>query len=332
MVTRYDGTCHFCGTATTAGTDWAFLDGAGKFQGCCGSCATSTSYRIANIANAIGAVQDDLTEAQLAMLPDVPTNLAEAIQGQLTEAEMAIVTVEMMALHHAVTAALRVEDARIVALRHVTPNGSFEQSFIPSVISQYETKGTLSDKQWGIVEKALAKRAEGVERKGQTNRYGGKCANCEFYVNPGQGLYSGGVVSHVTCPTFEEWCVETYGALPGSPELREIAQRHANLTHNCIFCGLELEHPDSDPRQGGVGYGPVCAVKYGLPHGGSGARKAGQTLRKQRADMNALGMHFDPRDGNRACECGRSHTADEHEAVVQAEYRRNHNADVDGRY
>lgn len=37
-------------------------------------------------------------------------------------------------------------------------------------------------------------------------------------------------------------------------------------TGSCCFCGRELTHGDSLT----VGYGPICAGRYGLPHGGSG--------------------------------------------------------------
>jgi hypothetical protein len=46
-------------------------------------------------------------------------------------------------------------------------------------------------------------------------------------------------------------------------DLVAAARRHAEATGNCSFCGLEL----SDPRSVAAGYGPICAVHYGLPWG-----------------------------------------------------------------
>lgn len=46
-------------------------------------------------------------------------------------------------------------------------------------------------------------------------------------------------------------------------DLVAAAKRHAEATGNCSFCGLEL----SDPRSVAAGYGPICAVHYGLPWG-----------------------------------------------------------------
>ncbi len=53
--------------------------------------------------------------------------------------------------------------------------------------------------------------------------------------------------------------------------LREFAANPANYAamhgqkfNHCCFCAIELTHPDSVA----VGYGPVCAEKWGLPHAG----------------------------------------------------------------
>lgn len=45
-----------------------------------------------------------------------------------------------------------------------------------------------------------------------------------------------------------------------------VAAEHGKRTGRCCFCATEIEHPDSLA----VGYGPICAKRYGLPHGGSG--------------------------------------------------------------
>lgn len=43
----------------------------------------------------------------------------------------------------------------------------------------------------------------------------------------------------------------------------QVASEYGKLTGNCCFCGLPL----TDPQSTAVGYGPVCADHYGLPHG-----------------------------------------------------------------
>lgn len=46
------------------------------------------------------------------------------------------------------------------------------------------------------------------------------------------------------------------------------AKSYAALTGNCMFCGKKLEDDGSVE----VGYGPVCADRYGLPHKPQGVR------------------------------------------------------------
>ena len=41
------------------------------------------------------------------------------------------------------------------------------------------------------------------------------------------------------------------------------AKIYGNHTGNCMFCGREL----TDPQSVAVGYGPICADHFGLPHG-----------------------------------------------------------------
>ena len=48
------------------------------------------------------------------------------------------------------------------------------------------------------------------------------------------------------------------------------AKEYAAATGNCSFCGLEL----TDPRSVEVGYGPICADKFGLPWGDAPAPQA----------------------------------------------------------
>lgn len=43
----------------------------------------------------------------------------------------------------------------------------------------------------------------------------------------------------------------------------QYAKLYSNVTGNCMFCRHEL----TDPQSVAVGYGPVCAGNYGLPHG-----------------------------------------------------------------
>lgn len=52
--------------------------------------------------------------------------------------------------------------------------------------------------------------------------------------------------------------------------------RYGALTGNCMMCGLKLDTPESTT----LGYGPVCAKRWGLPHGKAAMRAA---LKKEAA-------------------------------------------------
>jgi hypothetical protein len=54
----------------------------------------------------------------------------------------------------------------------------------------------------------------------------------------------------------------------------EVAQRYGALTGNCMFCDKKLD----DATSVAVGYGPVCAKKWNLPHS---AAKQSRKSRKE---------------------------------------------------
>lgn len=47
-----------------------------------------------------------------------------------------------------------------------------------------------------------------------------------------------------------------------SADPASVAAAHGKLTGACCFCARKLD----DPKSLAVGYGPICADKYGLPH------------------------------------------------------------------
>lgn len=50
----------------------------------------------------------------------------------------------------------------------------------------------------------------------------------------------------------------------------EYTGAYGKETGNCCFCNTEIENPISLA----VGYGPICARKYGLPHNAAAMRCA----------------------------------------------------------
>ncbi len=62
-------------------------------------------------------------------------------------------------------------------------------------------------------------------------------------------------------------CIAKFGAPIGSPKLVAMAKAHSVAAGTCMFCARVLDDPRSNPNAGGAGYGPTCAIKYGLPWG-----------------------------------------------------------------
>ncbi|HEU5395406.1 MAG TPA: DUF6011 domain-containing protein [Candidatus Methylomirabilis sp.] len=60
------------------------------------------------------------------------------------------------------------------------------------------------------------------------------------------------------CPDWVAPALEAFGEDPAGA-----AAVHGKRTGHCSFCGLEL----TDARSVSVGYGPICAERYGLPWG-----------------------------------------------------------------
>lgn len=106
----------------------------------------------------------------------------------------------------------------------------------------------------------------------QNRRLGGKVLSMH-----GDWVYTTRIVTQLcTSATVEqvspeqalnEVCIRKYGAPLGSEELRIKAAEYGALHSSCIFCARPLTDERSDPALGGVGYGPECAKKYGLPWG-----------------------------------------------------------------
>lgn len=64
-----------------------------------------------------------------------------------------------------------------------------------------------------------------------------------------------------TTPAASGSVINLVGRLGADPVT--VAGEYGRLTGNCCFCGLKL----TDARSTAVGYGPVCADKFGLAWG-----------------------------------------------------------------
>lgn len=63
----------------------------------------------------------------------------------------------------------------------------------------------------------------------------------------------------------DQGIAEAIEAFDRQPEA--VARMYGAMQSECCFCEQALTDPRSDPQQGGAGYGPTCAKKFGLPWG-----------------------------------------------------------------
>lgn len=181
-------------------------------------------------------------------------------------------------------------------------------AFADSLVSQYEARGRLSDKQMFYVNKLIASVASGEAREAREAPAGSsdvsfvKLAEMfdkaaaeltrprvmfaadgvgEFQVrragdnsrNPGylyvtfDGEYVGKIEPLVKgarfyatreCPAA---VVQSLTKFNSDPVKAAVA--YGQATGNCCFCARKLD----DPRSVEVGYGPICADRFGLPWG-----------------------------------------------------------------
>jgi hypothetical protein len=301
MVSTKSGfTCNYCAVECVPGRDFAALTpptqgGRGSWVAVCHTCAASTAALAGGVVTRIAAKQDDLSAEQVASI-NLPEHMNDVLTGQADAPTVVVTVSHLLKVARQVEAMTRVEDARIIALRKVTPKPGFESSFIPSVIAQYGDKGRLSEKQWSLVERMLTEKAEEADMPDPEVGTTWKSEDGDIIIvrktrerqvkvgyvldAHGEWQYGGRKLLKVAAkgqqvtPEFvaNEVCVRKFGAPLGSEELRQMALRFGTESGSCIFCARELTHEDSDPALGGAGYGPKCAENYGLPHGGSNTR------------------------------------------------------------
>jgi hypothetical protein len=118
-----------------------------------------------------------------------------------------------------------------------------------------------------------------VKLAGSKSRYEGQLmvTNDAGYGSPNNRYFgrvdqSGAIIAGRDLTPVVEHLLEEFAANPV-----EVAQRYGKLTGSCMFCDKKLD----DAVSVAVGYGPVCAKKWNLPHS---AAKQSRASRKAAAD------------------------------------------------
>ena len=300
FTTRRDGSailCRYCATPIDS-TAFAGVDGVGTWHSVCATCAGSYTAQVVGLVN--------LVEAHAATLAD--TSTLEATVAAIEPQVLAALAGDQVAATNVVPALLgvleQVDQVAVQQVRAGDPNAARvealrtalasltarDMTFAASLISQYDTRGTLSDKQWVYVDSLAAKGAPVVA---------GVPA-----VNVGEGLYVTGLAmvvvyrtrnGHLASKTAERaGQAFTYTGKAGIERIRtafarndahEITEREAAAfgaaTGSCIVCLAHGRDPLlTDDRSIAAGYGPVCATNKGWHY--PTADEAAEILRQRR--------------------------------------------------
>jgi hypothetical protein len=129
-----------------------------------------------------------------------------------------------------------------------------------------------------------------VKLAGSKSRYEGQLmvTNDAGYGSPNSRYFgrvdqNGAIVAGRDLTAAVESLLEEFAANPV-----EVAQRYGKLTGNCMFCDKKLD----DPVSAAVGYGPVCAKKWNLPH--NAAKQSRASRKAPVVTQNFLHEAVDP--------------------------------------
>ena len=130
-----------------------------------------------------------------------------------------------------------------------------------------------------------------LKRAGAASRYHGSILITDEASYPNNRFY-GRVEGNAFTPgrDCQSWILEALRAFGDNPA--EYASAYGRKTGSCCFCHKAL----TDPASLAVGYGPVCADHYGIPHGPVAKVQvvpAAPAHRVTSESLNSLLDHFD---------------------------------------
>ena len=230
FVTKRDGSpmhCVACGKVLALGETFAATSDAG-WHSYCSTCAASATAQIGGLVNRI----DELVESLNGEVPLVVTTMVEAATPLIERA-------------------LAGDEAAFLPAKSVLM-GVREQI---GIARKATTAATNTQLEPGLYV---------VGPDGEWSSY--------WLVRPARGgghVYAMRLVAAPTAGRALQWDYIKGGLGTVRRGRRATAQEAADLghaSHHCAFCGLELTD-DGEGRSVEVGYGPICAKKYGLPWG-----------------------------------------------------------------
>jgi hypothetical protein len=167
MITRYPGTCTFCGTTTQPGTDYAALS-QGKWLTVCVACSVSIAAQVRGKVRQLQAASAGLDAAALAPIAAVlpqSADLQAAMADDATEAHAYDVLVKLDAALDVLTAVTVTADPTLTALQAIVANAAAQprdREFAGSLAAGLVKYGKLTDRQAPHAARLIARYADGT--------------------------------------------------------------------------------------------------------------------------------------------------------------------------
>jgi len=282
MLTKYNGTCEFCGDATTANHDYAARNG-GTWITVCTTCAVSiveqvkgAVRRLQAMLTTVGKDSDTSVKAQ-SLLPDTLVAVMQGTDETLAYDVLGKVVNAIAYVRVATAAADPVFDglAQVMDNAKATPKDRAVAADLRAAFVRY---GRFTDKQASYAASIVARYSTTgtpVAAAADTDLVEGGIydVNGTLYLieKSKKGyLYAMILASAPVKDCKLDWQFAK-GHLPtvrrsGRPITADEAAALGHSTSYCCFCSRHLKD-QGEGRSVEVGYGPVCAAKFGLPWG-----------------------------------------------------------------
>ena len=280
ITTRYAGSCQFCQATTVPSTDFAAVNGNGKWIAVCATCAQSITAQVAGVVRSIEALAAG-HEGLDGVLDTVDmTVLSTVLDGSADEATSFTMLINLTAARDLIGKAVTPRDQLVEALRLLVGDvkaSPRNREFAMSLVNQYDDRGSLTDRQReaasSMVARAAAPAADRTPVAPGLYVVGPDGEWSSFWLVR-TGRQSGNVYAMrlMQAPTAGRKLVWEYvkGGLSdvrrGRAATADEAAALGHASHHCCFCGIELTD-DGEGKSVDVGYGPICARKNGLPWG-----------------------------------------------------------------
>lgn len=276
ITSKRSGTCHTCGGTTEANRDLAAVTASGAWHAYCLSCARSYVSQVAGLVGLIEAAAETAPqEVQDALVLPDEAAIVSVIEGGASPAQAYDVVLKLIELKNTISTGKALATPLVQQLQAVANDSSAQprdRSFASSLADQLVKKGQLSEKQLACAERLVKTATVTV-----THQAGGPLEEGLYLCEKGliRKVYTTqndrlackllhvDEKSHNGSLTYEVGGLRTLRNLVAEGKAHHLteeeAARFGKLHGFCVNCARDLD----DDRSLAVGYGPVCAKRYG---------------------------------------------------------------------